>query len=170
MIYGAEPFLLAYATWGLEQWRPSPANRRAPGDPGPLRSPCCCGALRRTDCGFDCQGCGANLAIRDGVLIVRATPTGDNKIAADFYHTQLWPTVRFWERAFWILNGGERRARDVVLRRLPKSPGLRLLNVAIGGSIRVGSARTGLLSASISPRPCSPPAGAGTAAAICGSS
>ena len=26
MIYGAEPFLLAYATWGLEQWRPSPAN------------------------------------------------------------------------------------------------------------------------------------------------
>jgi hypothetical protein len=80
MIYGAEAFLLAYATWGLEQWRPSLANRRAPGDPGPLRSPCCCGALRRTDCGFDCQGCGANLAIRDGVLIVRATPTGDNKI------------------------------------------------------------------------------------------
>ena len=49
--------------------------------------------------------------------------------AADFYHSQLWPTVRFWERAFWILNGGERGARDVVLRRLPKSPGLRLLDV-----------------------------------------
>ena len=62
-------------------------------------------------------------------------PTGDNKIAADFYHSQLWPTVRFWERAFWILNGGERRARDVVLRRLPKSPGLRLLDVAIGDGV-----------------------------------
>ena len=55
--------------------------------------------------------------------------------AADFYHSQLWPTVRFWERAFWILNGGERRARDVVLRRLPKSRGLRLLDVAIGDGV-----------------------------------
>jgi ubiquinone/menaquinone biosynthesis C-methylase UbiE len=33
------------------------------------------------------------------------------------------------------LNGGERRARDVVLRRLPKSRGLRLLDVAIGDGV-----------------------------------
>jgi SAM-dependent methyltransferase len=104
-------------------------------DPGPLRSPCCRGALHLTDSGFDCQGCGASLPIRNGVLIVRDTPTGDNKIAADFYNSELWPKVRFWERAFWVLNGGERRARDVVLRRLPKRPGLRLLDVAIGDGV-----------------------------------
>jgi SAM-dependent methyltransferase len=69
------------------------------------------------------------------VLIVRAAPTGDNKIAANFYNSKLWPKVRLWERAFWILNGGERRARDVVLRRLPNSPCLSLLDVAIGDGV-----------------------------------
>ena len=67
--------------------------------------------------------CGASLPIRDGVLVVRDAPTDDNKIAADFYNSQLWPKVRFWEHLFWIANGGERRARDVVLRRLPNVPG-----------------------------------------------
>jgi ubiquinone/menaquinone biosynthesis C-methylase UbiE len=69
------------------------------------------------------------------VLIVRDTPADDNRIAADFYNGKLWPKVRFWERLFWVLNGGERRARDVVLRHLPKSPGLRLLDVAVGDGV-----------------------------------
>ena len=103
-------------------------------DPGPLRCPRCHGALHRTDAGFDCdaEGCGTSLPVRDGVLVVRDTTTGDNKIAADFYNSKLWPKFRFWERFFWVCNGGERRSRDVILRRLPKSPGLCLLDVAIG--------------------------------------
>jgi hypothetical protein len=85
-------------------------------DPGPLRCPHCRGALRRTEAGFDCnaEACGAPLPVRDGVLVVRDAPTDDNKIAADFYNGKLWPKVRFWERLFWLVNGGERRARDVV--------------------------------------------------------
>jgi SAM-dependent methyltransferase len=107
------------------------------GDPGPLRCPSCRAALRRTEAGFDCsaEGCGASLPVRDGVLIVRDDPSDDNRIAADFYNGKLWPKVRFWERLFWIANGGERRARDVVLSCLPKAPGLRLLDVAIGDGI-----------------------------------
>jgi ubiquinone/menaquinone biosynthesis C-methylase UbiE len=106
-------------------------------DPGPLRCPRCHGALRRTDAGFGCDaaGCGASLPIRDGVLVVRDAPTDDNKIAAEFYNSNLWPKVRFWESLFWAVNGGERRARDVVLRRLRRSAGLRLLDVAIGDGV-----------------------------------
>jgi ubiquinone/menaquinone biosynthesis C-methylase UbiE len=106
-------------------------------DPGPLRCPRCHGALRRTDAGFDCDAekCGASLPIRDGVLVVREAPTDDNQIAADFYNGKLWPKTRFWESLFWLSNGGERRARDMVLRHLPKSPGLRLLDVAIGDGV-----------------------------------
>jgi SAM-dependent methyltransferase len=106
-------------------------------DPGPLRCPRCHAALRRTGAGFACAsaGCGASLPIRDGVLIVRDTPSDDNKIAADFYNSKLWPKVRFWEQIFWVLNGGERRAREAVLRHLPKSRGLRLLDVAIGDGV-----------------------------------
>ena len=72
---------------------------------------------------------------RDGLLVVRDVPTEDNKTAADFYNSELWPKVRLWERLFWVLNGGEKRARDVVLRRLPKHPGLCLLDVAIGDGV-----------------------------------
>lgn len=106
-------------------------------DPGPLRCPRCHGALRRTDDGFGCgaDGYGASLPVRDGVLVVRDTLTDDNKTAADFYNSKLWPKVRFWESLFWAFNGGERRARDVVLRRLRTSPGLRLLDVAIGDGV-----------------------------------
>jgi SAM-dependent methyltransferase len=105
-------------------------------DPGPLRCPRCRGPLRRTDAGFDCdaEGC-ASLPISDGVLVVRDVPTDDNRIAADFYNSHLWPKVRFWEGLFWVMNGGERRARDVVLRHLPKCSGLRLLDVAIGDGV-----------------------------------
>jgi ubiquinone/menaquinone biosynthesis C-methylase UbiE len=107
-----------------------------PSDPGPLRCPHCHGALHRTDAGFECnERCGASLPIRDGVLVVRDAPTDDNKTAADFYNSKLWPKVRLWERLFWAVNGGEKRARDVVLGRLPKRSGLRLLDVAIGDGV-----------------------------------
>ena len=83
----------------------------------------------------EAEACGARLAIRDGMLVVQDAPTDDNKIAADFYNGKLWPKVRFWERLFWLMNGGERRAREVVLSQLPTAPGLRLLDVAIGDGI-----------------------------------
>jgi SAM-dependent methyltransferase len=107
------------------------------GDPGPLRCPHCQGALRPTETGFACnaEACGARLAVCGGVLVAHDTPTADNRIAADFYNGKLWPKVRFWERLFWLMNGGERRARDVVLSQLPKSSGLRLLDVAIGDGV-----------------------------------
>jgi ubiquinone/menaquinone biosynthesis C-methylase UbiE len=106
-------------------------------DPRPLRCPRCHGALCQTDFGFDCNEnwCGASLPLRDGVLIVDDAPTDDNRIAAKFYDNGQWQKVRVWETLFWLLNGGEKRARDVVLRRLPKSPGLRLLDVAIGDGV-----------------------------------
>ena len=91
----------------------------------------------RTAAGFDCndQGCRVSLVISNGVLIVRDAATEDNKTAADFYNSTLWPKVRLWERLFWAVNGGEKRARDVVLGRLPKRSGLRLLDVAIGDGV-----------------------------------
>ncbi len=105
--------------------------------PGPIRCPRCRGPLARTEAGFECRArpCGARLPIRDGVLIAGDAPIDDNKIAADFYDNGRWRKVRPWETLFWWLNGGERRARDVVLRRLPKRPGVRLLDVAIGDGV-----------------------------------
>ena len=106
-------------------------------DPGPIRCPRCRGPLARRETGFECRArpCGARLPIRDGVLIAGDAPIDDNKIAADFYDNGRWRKVRPWETLFWWLNGGERRARDVVLRRLPKRPGVRLLDVAIGDGV-----------------------------------
>jgi SAM-dependent methyltransferase len=103
-------------------------------DPGPLRCARCHGPLRRTDSGFACEAesCGASFPVRDGVLVVRDDPADDNKIAADFYNSPLWPRFRFWEKFFWVCNGGERRSRDVILRHLPRDPAIRLLDVAIG--------------------------------------
>src|SRR4051794_5264220 len=85
--------------------------------------------------GFARMSCGARYPVRDGVLIVKDEPADDNKIAADFYNSPLWPKFRFWERFFWVCNGGERRSRDVILRHLPNNPGLRLLDVAIGDGV-----------------------------------
>jgi SAM-dependent methyltransferase len=106
-------------------------------DPRPLRCPRCHGALCPTDFGFDCKEnrCGASLPLRGGVLIVDDAPIDDNKIAANFYDNGRWRKVRVWETLFWFLNGGEKRAREVVLRRLPKSSDVRLLDVAIGDGV-----------------------------------
>ena len=82
-----------------------------------------------------CGACGRAYPIRDGVLIVKEDPAADNKIAADFYNSPLWPKFRFWERFFWVTHGGERRCRNVILRHLPERHGLRLLDVAIGDGV-----------------------------------
>src|SRR6185312_12442144 len=73
--------------------------------------------------------------IRDGVLVVNEELAGDNRIAADFYNSALWPRFRFWEWAFFLGHGGERRCRNVILRHLPQRNGLRLLDVAIGDGV-----------------------------------
>ena len=104
-------------------------------DPALLRCVTCLGTLAETDDGLTCKGCGAVYPVRDGVLVVKDEPTDDNKIAADFYNSRLWPKFRFWEKFFWVCNGGERKSRDVILRHLPKDPGLRLLDVAIGDGV-----------------------------------
>jgi SAM-dependent methyltransferase len=69
------------------------------------------------------------------VLVVKDEPTDDNRIARDFYDSPLWPKFRFWEKFFWVCNGGEKRSRNVILKHLPTTPGLRLLDVAIGDGV-----------------------------------
>jgi ubiquinone/menaquinone biosynthesis C-methylase UbiE len=104
-------------------------------DPDLLRCPACHEPMCNTDDGLACAGCAARYPIRDGVLVVKDSPTDDNKIAADFYNSALWPKFRFWEKFFWVCNGGEQRSRNVILRHLPQQPGLRLLDVAIGDGV-----------------------------------
>jgi ubiquinone/menaquinone biosynthesis C-methylase UbiE len=107
-------------------------------EPGFLRCVACRGELAETGGGLVCDSCHALYAIRDGVLVVKDEPTDDNKIARDFYNSPLWPKFRFWEKFFWVCNGGERKSRDVILRHLPKTPTLRLLDVAIGDGVYTG--------------------------------
>jgi len=105
-------------------------------DPELIRCVACRGTLADSPTGLACEACGAAYPVRDGVLVVRDEPTADNKIAADFYNSPLWPKFRFWERFFWACNGGERKSRDVILKHLPRqAPGLRLLDVAIGDGV-----------------------------------
>jgi ubiquinone/menaquinone biosynthesis C-methylase UbiE len=82
-----------------------------------------------------CVSCGRAYPIRDEVLIVKEEVAADNRIAADFYNSKLWPKFRFWEWFFFVTQGGERRARNMILRHLPQSPGLKLLDVAIGDGV-----------------------------------
>ena len=104
-------------------------------DLGLLRCPNCQGSLRESEGGLACEGCAASYPVRDDLLIVKDEPTADNKIAADFYNSRLWPKFRFWERFFWVVNGGERKSREIILKHLPKDPGLRLLDIAIGDGV-----------------------------------
>ena len=106
-----------------------------PAEPGLLRCPACRGDLREFESGFACDSCDQSYPVRDGVLVAADEPAPDNKIAADFYNSGLWPKFRFWERFFWVCNGGERRSREVILRHLPKDPGIRMLDVAIGDGV-----------------------------------
>jgi ubiquinone/menaquinone biosynthesis C-methylase UbiE len=85
-----------------------------------------------------CAGCGRVYPIRDDVLVVKDELAADNQIAADFYNSASWPKFRFWEWLFFVGCGGERRARNSILRHLPQQPGLRLLDVAIGDGVYTG--------------------------------
>lgn len=102
-----------------------------------LRCLSCDGDLGPADAALACQSCGTAYPIRDNVLVVRDQPAEDNRIARDFYNSALWPKFRFWEWFFFIGQGGERRARNVILRHLPldqrgTDPPFKLLDVAIG--------------------------------------
>lgn len=110
-----------------------------------LRCLSCDGALAPADDALACQHCGTGYAIRDNVLVVRDEPAEDNRIARDFYNSALWPKFRFWEWFFFIGQGGERRARNIILRHLPLDRTARggdgpfkLLDVAIGDGAYIG--------------------------------
>jgi ubiquinone/menaquinone biosynthesis C-methylase UbiE len=75
------------------------------------------------------------LPIEDGILIAKSQTTCNNEVAQQFYDSPLWPRFRFWEYFTWVCNGGERRARNKVLRHLPSTPKLDLLDVAIGDGV-----------------------------------
>jgi ubiquinone/menaquinone biosynthesis C-methylase UbiE len=82
-----------------------------------------------------CLACGHAYATEDGVIVAKATTTANNEVARAFYDGPLWPKFRFWEWFTWVNLGGERRARNKVLRHLPAGEGLRLLDVAIGDGV-----------------------------------
>ena len=93
------------------------------GDLRALRCPACAGGLATADAGLSCAGCGTPYPIRDGVLVVKEQSDDNNRVAQDFYDSPLWPKFRFWEKFTWFCNGGERRARNQVLRHLPAAAG-----------------------------------------------
>jgi SAM-dependent methyltransferase len=82
-----------------------------------------------------CAECARVYPLKDGVLIAKDELAADNRIAADFYNSPLWPRFRFWEWLFWVMHFGERRCRDIILRHLPQQHGLKLLDVAIGDGV-----------------------------------
>jgi ubiquinone/menaquinone biosynthesis C-methylase UbiE/uncharacterized protein YbaR (Trm112 family) len=102
-----------------------------------LRCVACDGSLGPSGAepALTCAACGQVYPIRDGVLVVKEEADADNRIAADFYNSPLWPRFRFWEWLFFIGHGGERRARNVILRHLPQIQGMKLLDIAIGDGV-----------------------------------
>jgi ubiquinone/menaquinone biosynthesis C-methylase UbiE len=79
-----------------------------------------------------CAECSRNFPIEHDVLRLNTQYQGNNAIAAEYYNSSLWPKFRFWEWVTYLPRGGERRARNEVLRHLPNLSGTRLLDVAIG--------------------------------------
>jgi ubiquinone/menaquinone biosynthesis C-methylase UbiE len=100
-----------------------------------LRCPRCGGGLVSTDSRLTCAGCETSFPIRDGILIVKEQTDDNNRVAQEFYDSALWPRFRFWEKFTWFCNGGERRARNQVLKHLPRQAGLKLLDVAVGDGV-----------------------------------
>lgn len=81
---------------------------------------------------LSCRACSRYYPIERGILRVNSRYEGNNAIAAEYYNGTLWPKFRFWESIAYLPRGGERRARNEVLRNLPALSGTRLLDVAIG--------------------------------------
>jgi ubiquinone/menaquinone biosynthesis C-methylase UbiE len=100
-----------------------------------LRCTDCAGSLQEGPAALDCKACGASYPIRDGILVVKEQTADNNQVAQEFYDSPLWPKFRFWEKFTWFCNGGERRARDKVLRHLPRQSGLKLLDIAVGDGV-----------------------------------
>jgi ubiquinone/menaquinone biosynthesis C-methylase UbiE len=100
------------------------------------RCPTCRGRLAPSwEPALECAGCGGHYRIDDGILVIKDKTADNNGVAQDFYDSPLWPKFRFWEKFTWFCNGGERRARNAVLRHLPDRPRLDLLDVAIGDGV-----------------------------------
>ena len=99
---------------------------------GAWQCPSCHSALRyeKAPAALCCTACATRLPIDDDILIVKDQTSDNNQVAQGFYDSPLWPKFRFWEWFTWLCNGGERRARNRVLRHLPTTPGLHLLDVA----------------------------------------
>jgi ubiquinone/menaquinone biosynthesis C-methylase UbiE len=100
------------------------------------RCPTCRGRLApSSQPALGCAGCGAPYRIDDGILIIKDRTADNNGVAQEFYDSLLWPKFRFWEKFTWFCNGGERRARNAVLKYLPDRAQLELLDVAIGDGV-----------------------------------
>jgi ubiquinone/menaquinone biosynthesis C-methylase UbiE len=101
-----------------------------------LRCPkCAAGLIPAAADSLWCAGCGSAHPIRDGILVVKGESDDNNRVAQEFYDSPLWPRFRFWEKFTWWCNGGEKRARNQVLRHLPQQAGLNLLDVAVGDGV-----------------------------------
>src|SRR5262245_42370389 len=81
---------------------------------------------------LSCVACSRRFPLEREVLHVVTNYEGNNAIAADYYNGKLWPKFRFWEWVAHLPRGGERRARNEVLRHLPNLSGTLLLEVAMG--------------------------------------
>src|SRR5689334_6763496 len=98
-----------------------------------LRCVTCEGPLQcESPTALRCDTCGRIFPIERGVLRMKSQYEGNNAIAAEYYNSSLWPKFRFWESLAYLPRGGERRARNEMLRHLPNLSGTRLLEVAIG--------------------------------------
>lgn len=100
---------------------------------GQLRCVQCNGPLQyQSPQRLNCPACSREFPIERGILHLKSHYEGNNAIAADYYNSTLWPKFRFWEWIAHLPRGGERKARNEVLRHLPELSGTRLLDVAIG--------------------------------------
>lgn len=81
---------------------------------------------------LSCTACSRSFPIERDILRLNSQYRGNNAIAAEYYNSTLWPKFRFWEWLSYLPRGGERAARNEVLRHLPQLSGTRLLEVAIG--------------------------------------
>ncbi|WP_425616670.1 methyltransferase domain-containing protein [Anatilimnocola sp. NA78] len=98
-----------------------------------LRCVECSGPLQHQSAqALSCPACSRVFPIDRQVLHMEGQYEGNNAIAADYYNSSLWPKFRFWEWVAHLPRGGERRARNEVLRHLPKLSGTKLLDVAMG--------------------------------------